>query len=358
MIASKRATSLASSIANDDDVHRARASRAEYISALGVGRQITTNGSAGMPLAVTVAQMQRLQSLAGNKLVASRLATQGAGSSSSETHQPVAQRRVAAAPPVGLVKKKPRYAFAADVRGAIGVDPQDEARCHVVPYEEITKVVIASVNGSIIFRSPHFHSLAGLVSTIYPGRSSSVVHGMGFDHLAQKYYQIADAARKKLETSMRAINLTRLRNPKVFGVLAIYANALIRSLNNSPDNLRIGDRSTNSSIQGGLDLTQDTSKPGFLPAGTDLVDADGNVHRTLRAPLTVIRVINRHEKVVINMLTLTYSGPGATLKAYSSGGDLQSSDTMDMTDETMSSASPTPIAIQWSANKFFLFDTT
>jgi hypothetical protein len=134
------------------------------------------------------------------------------------------------------------------------------------------------------------------------------------------------------------------------------ANDLINALNNSPDNLRPGAGGTNSSIQGGLDLTQDPTKQNQLLKGTRIVNVDGQWIDTLKAPKNVIRVIDVHERVLITMLTQTFSGKKGELTAYSSGATLQSSDKPKMKSSTMSSANPTPIAIQ-HPNGVFLFDT-
>ena len=253
------------------------------------------------------------------------------------------QRKVKYNPTKNELVKSGRLEFSSELQNAMKLD-SGQHRCHTISYETITSGVKDSVNCCLAAgNNLAIGKLQGLVNAVFPNGPTSKVHSNNdLKNIAQRNYQKATNAITNIS-----------RNLANSTVVADNANELIGALNNSPDNLRPGAGNTNSSIQGALDLTP--KKTDILPVGTQIVDADDNVVKTLQSSLTVLRVDNTHEKQVKTLLTETYS-KNNKLEVYSSGKKLQSSDIAGMTAEKMSNKNPTNLAIDWGGGKYFLFD--
>ena len=251
----------------------------------------------------------------------------------------------------GLVKSK-RLEFSSELQNAMELK-KGQHRCHTISYEIITDNVKDPINESLNNkRDISLRALDGLVKAVFPNGSKSGVYpeSKSLQDIASKNYNEANNAINNIANYINNIE----NNSSAPTMVVESANKLIGALNNSPDNLRPGAGNTNSSIHGALDLTL-KGENNTLPSGTPIVDAQGNQTRTIREPLTVLRVEPLHEKQVKTLLTETYSKDNK-LEVYSSGEKLQSSDIPGMNVDTMKTDNPTPLAIDWGEGKYFLFD--
>lgn len=261
------------------------------------------------------------------------------------------QRRVVVdnpAAPRRLVKSG-RHDFSNALTAAMPVGP-NQARCHTVSYEEITASVEHAVNEALAAANANpLAYLWGLVSAVFPTGAQLPAHHQNSPALAPvcaSQYAAAQAALASLNTLMS--------NPPVNFQTVVsataFANDLIRALNNSPANLRLGASNTNSSIQGGLDLAPATQPRATLRRGTSLIDQTQpfTEHGYQTVPLAsdtdVLRVDELHEFQVWQLLSRTQSNTGQ-LHLFSSGPLLQSSNYANMATGTMTNTNPEPVAI-------------
>ncbi len=240
--------------------------------------------------------------------------------------------------------KNGRLDFSKELQDAMKLS-SGQHRCHTISYEIITNGVKDPINDCLAQgKDIALGALDGLVAAVFPNGATSGVYSTdsALVNIAKQNYTKAIAA---IQTISK--NLT---NPSV---VAKNANILIDALNNSPDNLRPGAGDTNSSIQGGLDLSPTGTTT--LAAKTPIVDAKGTVIDSLKSPLTVITVNPLQQQQVKTLLTKTYS-KSSQVAVYSSGKKLQSSDIPGMKTATMSKSNPTHLAINWGSGQYFLFD--
>lgn len=245
-----------------------------------------------------------------------------------------------------LLFKNGRLDFQYDLQQAMPVK-SGQHRCHTIGYEIICNGVKDPINACLrAGKDVALGALDGLLEAVYPNGSKT---RLGTSHnlqvVAQKYYKQAQTAIANISTAIAT------GSPKVVD----YANDLIDALNNSPDNLRPGDGSTNSSIQEALDL---------VPGSVETLQADtlvcyGKVDKkTIKLPdkLEVIRAGDAlQEQQLETLLTKTYSESGQVW-IFSSGKQLQSSDYINMTSATMTKTNPQHFAIKLSNGVYLLFD--
>lgn len=245
----------------------------------------------------------------------------------------------------GKLEKNGRWEFAPAIQTALNLAPLQH-RAHTISYEIIAHGVADTINealnqGVVQCLEP----LRGLIAAVFPRGPAAAPHNL--QALATEYHTRATTAVSNI------IHLFQAKDRDMDKILD-EANKLMDALNNSPQNLRPGDASTNSSIGGALDLTQDSTK-GELPVDTRIVDVQGTPQEVLKQSRKVIRIIDLHEEQVKTLLTETYS-KGGEIHLYSSGQTLQSSDNPSMTVGNMISKNQTPVAIQWKPGEFYLFD--
>ncbi len=265
--------------------------------------------------------------------------------------QEVVQRQVQADTVKSLLIKVGRFDFGSDLKNAMPV-ASGQHRCHTISYGIISNGVKDPINQALHGGDPAWvdKMLKGLLVSIFPyGGTSGVYASDGtLKGIAAKYHGIAAGAISNIASllSKSSPNLGQLENE---------ANTLISALNNSPDNLRPGLGSTNSSIQEALDLTKDRDET--LAIGTKIT-VDGTNITAIKSPMDVIRINGLQEDQVRTLLTSTYSD-SAQIHLFSSGTDIQSSDhPSSMTSGSMSKSNPTPIAIPWAPNTLRLFQTS
>ena len=277
---------------------------------------------------------------------------------SENADEPVMQRALAWNNTNNRMLKKGRHSFATMVTKGMGLK-SGQARCHVISYEIICAGVKDVINEVLAGnRSAKWAKakLLGLVESVYPNGPTTKRHSGNatLQKAAAKYYKVAIATVGKIRIILSKSKLKLKDRDR----LKILANMLIKALNNSPDNLRPGDSSTNSSIGGSLDLIQTGTQ--FLPKGTKFT-FDGVTFDTLKKKKEVLNVDKTNAKSVKTLLTDTYSELGE-IYVYSSGNKLQSSEKKGMKAGNMSTSNVTPLSIPWdtdsSGNPVFRFFET
>ena len=243
--------------------------------------------------------------------------------------------------------KKGRHSFATLVQNGMGLK-SNQARCHVISYETICAGVIDVINEVLKGKGNIFWAeskLEGLLYAVYPngGKTSKYSGNQDLDKAAKKYYKIAKTNIKKIILLLRMKKLNKKRRQE----MRAYVNLLIKSLNNSPDNLRPGNSSTNSSIGSSLDLIQTGTRN--LKKGTRYT-YDGVNFKTLKKKKKVIKIDDTNAKSVKTLLTDTWSQSGE-LSVFSSGSQLQSSEKNNMKAGNMTTKNPTPLSIPWGTDK-------
>ncbi|BAZ29773.1 hypothetical protein NIES4074_22200 [Cylindrospermum sp. NIES-4074] len=253
--------------------------------------------------------------------------------------------------------KSGRFDFSSDLQTAMGVQPGDH-RCHTISYETITNGVKDPINWRLSNPPPAYWDtryLIGMVNAVFPNGGQAANHNthanfQDLQQIALTNYQDALTEVDNIKTAIGNQNTQDLVNS---------ANKLIAALNNSPDNLRAGSGTTNSSIQSGIDPTQDTNKPSILPVNTPIMQIAGDFSTTipLQAPIQVIRLIDQHEAQIRTLLTETYSETNQ-VHGYSSGQTAQSSDNQNQKSANMTNQNPTPIAIEWpgTSSAYYLWE--
>ncbi|WUN34867.1 DUF4157 domain-containing protein [Kitasatospora sp. NBC_00315] len=249
-----------------------------------------------------------------------------------------------------LLIKRGRHDFRNDLCLAMNLAP-NQARCHTVSYELISEGVIRAVNDSLATRtSANLGELYGITDAVFP-TAGTLPPNLQIHPNAAMLQRICAEEFNKAEVALRNLDslLTNpTRNVQVLDASNVYANNLIKALNNSPANLRPGASNTNSSIQGALDLTS-VGPPQLLRQNTPIVDTsqvydeNGYQNMPLQVATNVLRVTPMHEEQIWNLITRT-AIPQVHL--FSSGPQLQSSDVANMNTGTMAQTNPTTVAIQ------------
>ncbi|MER7027454.1 DUF4157 domain-containing protein [Streptomyces ramulosus] len=294
---------------------------------------------------------------------ATREAAAGSGAA-GRAAAPV-QRKVKATG--GQLAKAGRHDFGSALKSAMPVGP-GQARCHTVSYETITAGVLDAVNKCLNGEDAVGY-LYGLVDAVYPKGEDLLPH----QHTLPTAAQLAAVCKSEFKAAKTALGALKKLFPKAGSGSAAQAaqadalaNDLIKALNNSPANLRLGDENTNSSIQSGLDLAPARSGAVKTLGPNTLVvdqtqqpmDATTPKSRKLGRSLQVLVIEPDHEQQVWTLLTRTTSKAGR-LHLFSSGPLLQSSDQAGMKTSTMSDKNPTPTAIKVpgaSPEVYFVFD--
>ncbi|WP_405739297.1 DUF4157 domain-containing protein [Streptomyces sp. NBC_01525] len=267
----------------------------------------------------------------------------------------------------GALVKAGRHDFSTGLQNAMPVGP-GQARCHTVSYETITAGVMEAVNKCLNGEDAVGY-LYGVVDAVYPKGGNLLVHQQGLPTATQ----LAAVCKTEFKAAETALNALKKLFPKAGSGSAAQAaqadklaNDLIKALNNSPANLRLGDENTNSSIQSGLDLAPaqagavETLGPATLVVDQSKQPIDETAPKTkkLGKSLKVLRAEPAHEQQVWTLLTRTTSKAGQ-LHLFSSGPLLQSSDQKGMKTATMTANHPTPTAIKVpgsSPEVYFVFD--
>ncbi|MFF9479456.1 DUF4157 domain-containing protein [Streptomyces sp. NPDC014733] len=253
----------------------------------------------------------------------------------------------------GRLVKAGRHDFSTALQNAMPVGP-GQARCHTVSYETITAGVMEAVNKCLNGEDAVGY-LYGMVDAVYPQGGNLLPH----QRTLPTATQMAAVCRSEFKAAETALEALKKLFPKKGSGSAAQAaradelaNDLIEALNNSPANLRLGDGSTNSSIQSGLDLAP--ARTGAVKTlGPDALVVDQSQPMDATAPRTtklgkslqVLLVEPDHEQQVWTLLTRTTSKAGQ-LHLFSSGPLLQSSDRKGMKTSTMNNKNPTPTAIR------------
>src|SRR4051794_2786479 len=165
--------------------------------------------------------------------------------------------------------KGPRMDFANDLQQAMPVG-NGQHRCHTIAYGTICAGVIDPINACLnAGRDVALGALDGLIRAVYPNGATAGHHvgSVALAGIANQYHTAAVAAANAIANHIAALPQLNLQG------IVTEANNLIHALNNSPDNLRVGNGSTNSSIQEGLDLEPIGTSP--LPNGAVVVNEDG-----------------------------------------------------------------------------------
>lgn len=230
-----------------------------------------------------------------------------------------------------LVKGK-RHNFWSRLSNALEVD-SDEARCHLIPYSLIRDIIIKRVNSNEI--AP----LWDLLNAVFPNGGKAKNHDSDeLNDIAAEAYAIAEKSIKALDTSPDELT----------------ANTLLDAMNNSPDNLRLGFRNTNSSIGGKLDFPESTLSSSELKAGTTIYD-ESHKKYLLGVDTNVLIISNdRYTDLVNNVYDAM--PPGMTFEVYTSGDEVQSSDKAGMKTAVMTDTDVHVIALEWE-DGWFLFDS-
>jgi len=248
--------------------------------------------------------------------------------------------------------KGPRMDFANDLQQAMPVG-NGQHRCHTIAYGTICAGVIDPINACLnAGRDVALGALDGLIRAVYPNGATAGHHvgSVALAGIANQYHTAAVAAANAIANHIAALPQLNLQG------IVTEANNLIHALNNSPDNLRVGNGSTNSSIQEGLDLEPIGTSP--LPNGAVVVNEDRQQVNPQPPPgMTVIRVRREHEIQLHTLFTRTYS-VGGMVHLFSSGRRLQSSSYNSMTSSTMTNHNATPVAVEYpvGSNRIRLFD--
>ncbi|MFI1828152.1 DUF4157 domain-containing protein [Streptomyces sp. NPDC020412] len=238
------------------------------------------------------------------------------------------------------------------------------ARCHTISYEEICNSVIGPVNRYLqTGRTDQAGFLYGLVDAVFPHGATADSHA-GTPN-ATALNNVASASHGQAITALTNINNLISTAGSTAAILQTHVDDLITALNSSPDNLREGNGSTNSSIGSALDVTQNGTV--VLDKGTKIIDQPvdrgprgGLTYTTqpLQQPMLVLRAIKLHNDQVWTLLTRTESTDGV-VKIFSGGRILQSSNNVGQTSGKMSTNQPTALAIQnpSGAKEYLLFTT-
>jgi len=245
--------------------------------------------------------------------------------------------------------KKGREGFGRDLTKAMKVS-RSEHRCHVVPYEETTESIIDPINAHLSGKQKYnikfVHlKLLGIIHTVFLGKTRSRRHQQSdLNNLASKYYTKAINEAKIIEGILE----TGYRKEE----LVAHVNLLIKACNNSVDNLRSGDATTNTSIQAGIDPLE--SKQTVLKAGTIITDDIDSIGYSLKKQKKVITFDDNTNEQVLNLLTTTHSKTN-TIYGFSTGTEAQRSNAgIRMTDISMTDKSLTNFAIRMHNGNYFI----
>ncbi|MGW5680145.1 hypothetical protein ACWEV4_34665, partial [Streptomyces sp. NPDC003860] len=234
--------------------------------------------------------------------------------------------------------------------------------CHTISYEEICNSVIGPVNRYLqTGRTDQAGFLYGLVDAVFPHGATAGSHA-GTPN-ATALNNVASISHGQAVAQVRAIDSLISTAGSTAAILQTRVDDLITALNSSPDNLREGNGSTNSSIGAALDVTQNGTV--VLATGTKIIDqpldrgSRGGLKYTtqrLQQPMPVLRATELHNDQVWTLLTRTESTNGE-VKIFSSGRELQSSNNVGQISATMNTNQPTPLAIRnpSGANEYLLF---
>lgn len=246
----------------------------------------------------------------------------------------------------GMLVKSGRLDFASDLQGAMGLQG-GQHRAHVIPYAEITRAVIDPVNRARQTGDMSWlNAVWNLIMTLYPNGDTQR------RHTGPNAASLAAIAARYYEHALKAYHaIGQLVSSGHWMGLDSQVNELIGALNCSPDNLRPGSGSTNSSIQEALDPQPRSFQPvEVLPAGTAVVvpsTMHGEQYLTtgLGHNATVLRITELDELMIWKLLTTTWTAVDA-VHLFSSGARLQSSDYAGMRTGNMTNANPTHVAIR------------
>ncbi|MEO0561094.1 MAG: hypothetical protein AAF125_03200, partial [Chloroflexota bacterium] len=254
-----------------------------------------------------------------------------------------------------------KRSFSYAITKAMNLD-KGQARAHTIAYGEILRRVIDPVNAALGAGSGVKGYLTGLLDAVYPNGPHAEAHEGHPNHAklekaATKYHRLALGLIAAIDTQV-------VSDSPDHAQLADYMSQLVATLNNSPDNLRPGDSSTNSSIQDALDLTQDNAKPDVLAPNegdrVNMYNAKGEHIGIIYRPLKVIRVTDLHEKQLTALFSSTYAKE-TNLELRADGPRLQSSDFAKMTVDNMADLNEPQVAIPWKGSEgdgYLIFNAT
>lgn len=248
------------------------------------------------------------------------------------------------------LEKNSRYDFSYELKKEMPV-ASGQARCHTIGYDIICRGVMDLINACLAeHKDIALAAIFGMIEAIYPNSGKGYAHQSdAIKEISEKNYKTALEAATQIDLLIKVRSFdNRIRNA---------ANELIQALNNSPENLRVGDSNTNSSIQEGLDVTP-TDKIEILPKNEWVYSTKDNKLEKLENDLPVIRAIPDHEKQVDSLIEKTWSKKGEVY-VYTSGKSLQSSNHPNMKTSNMTDTSKTNFAIYRATKKhFLLFEMT
>ncbi|WP_038906712.1 hypothetical protein [Dickeya oryzae] len=228
-----------------------------------------------------------------------------------------------------------RYAFDKNITDGMPVG-LGQARCHTISYDTIANAIIDTIND--IKQPAAGKMLDGLLLAIFPlvDLQNSIYTGNWSHNL-----QLATAAYNNYIAAQGAI--TAIKGLLSSWSVDLYqvkqhANELLKALNNSPDNLRVGNQTTNASIGSSVDIDSSMVTQKIL-SNVMMHWVEGGVWKELFYNSLKCNYIEGTAGYQLGVLLAeTYSRNGVSL--YSNGAILQTSSNVGQTTGVMGASKP------------------
>lgn len=251
----------------------------------------------------------------------------------------------------GFIKNGRLNGFSTNIEKELKSKQGVTSRNHTISYETITNGVKGPINDVLINSLSNAKCqffLEGLVKSVFPNGATTLLYSTNANLVneVKEQHKNAGTAIANIISELTNKNLSKVE---------LHANELIKALNNSPDNLRVGNSSTNSSIGGSLDLSSGVSTNINKNEIIYYRDSSGDFkNKTANGGENIILITGMHGDQLRTLFTETYSQEG--FYAYSSGAQNQSSNIQGMKKGTMTSSNQTPIGVTYGQGAYMVFE--
>ncbi|MGM3226026.1 hypothetical protein [Dickeya zeae] len=247
-----------------------------------------------------------------------------------------------------------RYAFDKKITDGMPVG-YGQARCHTISYDTIANAIVDTINE---IKQPTVNRmLDGLLLAIFPlaNPNNHIYTGIWSNNLelAKAAYENYTAA----QVALAAIKALLSSQPVDLQKVKQHANELLKALNNSPDNLRLGYQTTNASIGNAVDIDTKWIMPNTQLQNVKIHYMENNTWKwEIVKNLTCTYISGIAGYQLGRLLSDTYSCKGISL--YSNGNTLQTSNNQGQTSGVMGSLQqvvPIVVSSIYTANEYVIF---